>query len=432
MNFIISNAVIIDKHSPYNTKLCNLLIQDGIIKEISEREISINNQAVLDVNGRMLSPGWVDMHTSVTETGNQWDETIDSLLAAACSGGFTEILLMPNTEPVIDNANTLCGLKNYVHEKNNIVDVHFVGALTKGLKGRELAELYDMSKNGAIAFSNGINWLNDSNLMLQALKYTKMLNNDLIISIPQDPGLTNEPVVNESLNTLQLGLKGTPHISESIAVKRDLELVKYTSSKMHFGCLSTKEAIDIIKEAKMNQLNISADTTSHHIYLNDSCLNTFDSNYKVNPPIRSHHDMCALRQGIKTNIINTIVSQHIPLIQEDKMVEFTKASYGINGIESSFSCINSGLSEIMNISDIIEKITYEPRKILNLKKAAIAEGYKAKITIFDVEKKYTLNEANIKSHARNNPFINQNLIGKAIAVINNNQIIISDNNYALK
>ncbi|MGE9616981.1 MAG: dihydroorotase [Solitalea-like symbiont of Acarus siro] len=407
-------------------------MQDVIIKQISEGKIAASTQAILDIKGKMLSPGWVDMNTNVTETGSQWDETIDSLLMAACAGGFTEIVLMPNTNPIIDTANALCTLKNYAYEKNNIVDVHFVGALTKGLNGKELAELYDMSKNGAIAFSNGVNWLNDSNLMLQALKYTKMLNNGLIISIPQDPKLTNEPIVNESINTLKLGLKGTAYISESIAIKRDLELTKYTSSKIHFSCLSTKEAIDIIKEAKTHKLNITADTTSHHIYLDDSCLKTFDTNYKVNPPLRSYLDMYALREGLKTNIINTIVSQHIPSRQEDKMVEFTKASYGINGIESSFSCINTSLSESMNISDIIEKITYEPRKILNLQKTIISEGYKAKITIFDVEKKYTLHDADFKSHARNNPFTNQGLNGKARAVINNNQIIISDNDYNMK
>ena len=338
-------------------------------------------------------------------------------MQVAAKSGFTAVAVNANTNPVIDNKSAVEFLKNKA--TGSATNLYPIAALTQESKGVEMAELYDMQQSGAIAFGDYKKPIANDNLMKIALLYTQNFDG-LVLSFPKNNSIAGEGIANEGLNSTKLGLKGSPDLAEHLQIARDLFLLEYTGGKVHIPTISSAKSVDLIKEAKKKGLQVTCSVSAHHITLSDDELETFDSNFKTNPPLRNKTDIKALQKGIKTGVIDIITSDHNPIDIENKKVEFSEAKSGTIGLESVFGAINS----VLNLEDFIENITTKPRAIFGLKNNIIKEGNKAEITFFNPDFKYTFTKEDILSTSKNSAFINKKLKGKAFGIFANNQLII--------
>ena len=409
MNILLKNIKIVDPNSGFNGKHTNLGVVNG--------KITFNTEGVkfsqeLDCSGAAVSPGFVDLRSFCGEPGFEHKEDFSSFQNAAKRGGFTEVAVLPNTNPVVDSKDLVQNLIN--KSKGSVVKIHPIAALSKQAKGEELSEMIDLHSNGAVAFSEGHQPIYHSDLILKGLQYSASLNTT-IINISLDYGLSKKGFVNEGVNSTQLGMPGIPSIAEEIAIERDLKLLEYAKvGHLHFSLVTTKKGIDLIKKAKKQGLNVTCDTAAHYLMFDDEVLNTFDSNYKVFPPFRIKEDVKALKRALKDGVIDCIVSDHRPENIENKKLEFDRAEYGISSIETTFLT----LVESTDLSDeeIVQFLAIGPRKILNLEVPKIEEGVEANLTLFDLNKQTTIN---IQSKSKNNSLNNSKLKGKVLGVVNN-------------
>jgi len=360
------------------------------------------------------------MHVNFGQPGFEQRETINNGLRSAAQGGFTEVLLMPNTQPSIDNSTMVEFIKGY--NKDSIVTIQVAGNLTVDQKGENIVEMHDMINSGCIAFTDDKKSIQSNELMKIALLYIKDTKS-LIMSFPNDKKIQNKGVINEGKISTQLGLKGIPNIAEEMMIDRDITLCSYTDSKIHESYISTEKSIEIIKEAKAKGVNISADVAIHNIFLTEEKVNNFDSRYKVLPPLRTEQDNKAIIKGLKDGTIDVITTDHNPYEIETKKIEFDNAAFGIIGLESAFGLIIKNLEKHLDINQIIEKISTNPRIILGIKNHSIEEGNIANITLFDPKIEWKFKEENINSKSKNSPFIGEKLKGKALAIYNNNQFL---------
>ena len=420
MKILIKSALIIDPQSKYHQKKMDILVEYGKIQKI-KKSIKIDNKSkITEYKQKNLhvSPGWFDIHVNFCEPGYEEKETILTGSNAAIKGGFTGVMLMPNTKPYIDNKGILEFIKNI--SKKNIIDIHVAGNITKKCEGNDIVEMYDMYKSGCKAFTDDKNSLNRNDVMKIAMLYSKDAD-FLIMNYACDTSLAKGHM-NEGEISTRLGLKGIPSVAEEIMVDRDLNLCKYTDSKLHLSYISTKESINKIKKAKSLGLKVSSDVAIHNLFLTEDLIKNFDTRYKVSPPLRTKVDNSSLINGLKNDVIDIISSDHTPINEEYKKTEFDNAESGIIGLESAFGLLGKYVLHKIGISKLIEKISINPRKILNIEEVIIEEGKKANMTLFDPEIDWVFNEKDIKSKSKNTPFIGEKLKGKALAVINNGEL----------
>ena len=424
MKILIKKATILDPSSKHHTKEQDILIENGLILSIKD-SITDVEATLVEATNLHVSQGWTDLNARFGEPGHEYKEDLDSGMKAAAQGGFTHIALMPSTEPCIQSKSDISYLLH--QSSHNIVDLHPIGALTKNRKGEQITEMYDMHQNGAIAFSDDKRSISNASLMKIALLYAQNFDG-LIMSYSAEAKIAENGQMNEGVTSTKLGLKGIPALAEELQLARDLQLCEYTDAKIHFSTISTAQSVNLIREAKSKGLNVTADTSSYHLLLNDTLLESFNSNLKVNPPLRSKADIEALKKGIKDGTIDAICSDHYPQNIENKKCEFNLADFGIINLETSFAVANTALKDILELNTIVEKLSSFPKTILGLDSQAIEEGNLADLTLFDPSLKWIYHEKNIISKSKNSPFIGKEFTGKAIAIINNGQLSVCKNN----
>ena len=421
MNALLKNIRLINPEQNLD-KISDILIIDGIIKEIGTIK-SHSNIETYEFENSICSPGFFDMHVHFREPGYEQAETLESGSLSAAAGGFTGVAIMPNTSPAIDNGDMIKSIK--AKTKDFLVDVYPIGAVTVERKGEQLAPLAEMADEGAIAFSDDGVAVKTAKLLRYALEYSSMINRT-IIDHCEDESLAGG-AMNEGEISTELGLPPIPKIAEGLIIARDILLSEYTNTPIHIAHISTKNGVEMVRSAKKRGIKITAEVTPHHFTLTENALKTYNTNFKMNPPLRTNEDKEAVINGLKDGTIDVIASDHAPHASEDKEVEFTFAPNGIIGLETE---IGLALTELyhknhLSIEEIINKLAINPRKILNITTPKIEVGEKAELTIFNTEKVWTVEIAKFKSKSKNSPFDKRLLTGKPIAVINNNQIFIN-------
>lgn len=357
------------------------------------------------------------------DPGYEYKEDLVSGAAAAAAGGFTGVLVMPDTFPPVQTKADVEYILN--KSKNLPVEIHVAGALTQSLEGKDLAELYDMKQAGAVAFTNAKKPVTDAGQMLRSLIYARNCG-AVILSHPNEISLSGKLLMNESINSVLFGMKGSPSIAEVVMLQRDLMLNDYAQSRIHFMTLSASGSVALIKEAKKKMDGVSAGIAAHQLWFTDESVGSYDSNFKVNPPFRTEEDKLDLIKGLKNDVIDVICSDHTPQDTESKDVEYEMAKHGIIGMETAFACAWTVLKKYLTIDKLIEKISINPRKILNLNIPIIEEGAHANLTLFNPETEWKFEEKHIRSKSKNSPFINQLFTGRPVAVVSGSDFIISD------
>ena len=420
MKVLIKNATIIDSLSKFNNKVNDILINNNRIEKIAKSITIDSDTKIFKAENLHVSKGWFDLHVNFGQPGYEQKETLKNGVKSASAGGFTEVMLMPNTKPHLDNSTMIEYIINYT--KDDIVNVYPAGNLTKLQEGKNIVEMHDMINSGCLAFTDDKKSIQNNELMKIALLYLRDTNK-IIMHYPNDLSLQNHGVMNEGNISTMLGLKGIPSLAEEMMVDRDLNICDYTESKVHLSYLSTKKSISKIRKAKEEKLNISCDVALHNIFLTENKLNNFDSRFKVLPPLRTNEDNQAIIDGLKDGTIDVITSDHAPQENENKKIEFDNAEFGIIGLETAFGLINKNLEEHLSLHEIIDKISTNPRKVLGIDHNIIEEGSIANLTLFDPKKEWEFKESDIQSKSKNSPFIGDQLKGKALAIYNNNQFL---------
>ncbi len=422
MNILIKSAVIVNSQSSFNGKKADILIEKGIIKKIASTIKNDNNYKEVKIKDLHVSSGWIDMRSNFCDPGTEYKEDLNSGLKAAVLGGFTEVVAMPNTTPVTDSKS---GIEYIINKtKDNIVTVYPTGALSHHCEGKEIAEMYDMHLAGAVAFTDNKLSVANSSLLNRAMLYTKSFGG-VIMDFPNNNDLYNQGKINEGIVSTKLGLKGIPAVAEELTVSRDLFLAEYCETAIHLTNISTKKSVQLIKEAKAKGIKVTADVNSYHLLLDETEMETFDSNLKVLPPLRTKEDIKALTKGIKEGTIDVVCSDHTPEDIENKQCEFDHAAFGMINLQTSFAVMNTALNNKLNIQEIIETITSKPRNILKLNHPEIKEGVMANLTLFCPNTEFVLEKKDIVSKSKNTALVGKKLTGKVIGVINKNKISIN-------
>ena len=418
MKVLIKKAHIICSASPFHGQIKDILIIDGTIEIIADN-ITENAEEIISNDNLHVSIGWMDIFAHFADPGYEQKETIQTGAAAAAAGGFTDIMILPNTNPSISSKSQV----EYIVQRSTSlpVNIYPIASITKNVEGKELAEMYDMHASGAIAFTDGIMPVQSPGVMLKALQYVVSIDG-VIVQVPDDKSISAHGLVNEGIVSTRLGLPGKPAIAEELMIRRDIELLKYTNSKLHITGVSTRKGIELIENAKREGLRVTASVTPYHCFFCDEDLESYDSNLKVSPPLRTRADMMAVRASISKGTIDCIASHHIPQHWDDKTCEFEYAKNGMIGLETLFGVVNSFEN---NIESLITKLTIAPRQVFNIEMPQLKEGATACLTLFDKDQKYIFEESMIRSKSHNSPFIGKALKGKVIGIINKNRIVIN-------
>ncbi len=418
MQVHIRKARVTDPQSDHHDKVVDLLVEDGIITRIAG-SIKTTADAVVEAKDLCVSPGWVDVFADYREPGLEHKETITSGLAAAAAGGFTDVLLGPNTQPALSSKSTI----QYVLHKaaGNAVNLHPTGTATRNAEGKELAEMMDMRMHGAIAFTDGWKPLQNAGLMMKALEYITGFDGTMI-QIPVDTALAAGGLMHEGPVSTALGMAGIPALAETLMVHRDIELVRYTGSKMHISGITTAVSVAMIRKAKAEGLGITCSVTPYHLALTDEALRTYDSAYKVSPPLRAEADRKALITGLKDGTIDCIATHHAPHEWDAKAKEFEYSSDGMAIQEIAFNILWNTLKDKCSIDRLVTAMTLTPRNIFGLPECSITKGGKACMTLFSTNGTHTLKTENRQSAGLNNPFTGMALQGKVVGIINNNKL----------
>lgn len=415
MNLLVKGITIIDLNSEFNQKKCDLRIEQGKISAIAEKLTPVNGEEVFEAKEAILSPGFFDLNCMIGDPGLETKEDLQSGTAAAKAGGFTGIAVLPTTKPVMQSKGEVEYVLN--RAKNNLVDVFPIGAISKDLEGKDLAELFDMKNAGAVAFSDGSKAISDDGFVSRALQYCLGFG-ALLILHPENKSIAGKAQVNESKNNVLLGMKGIPALAEEMQVSRDIFLATYHNAPIHISNISTAGSIALIKKAKRDGVKITCDVAAHQLVFTEELLNSFDSNYKVKPPLRGKTDQKALINGLKDGTIDAIVSQHRPHEIEFKDVEFEIASYGIIALQTVLPLL---LQAGLDVALIAEKLAINPRKLLNLPIPSVNVGEEANFTIYNPTEEWVFNATTNASKSSNSPLMGKTLKGKVQLIYNNKQ-----------
>ncbi|MCZ2278079.1 MAG: dihydroorotase [Bacteroidia bacterium] len=419
MNLLIKSVHLVDNRSPLNGKQCDIHISQGIIRKIAlaiRPESCGKDLTIVRRKGLHVSIGWFDLGANFCDPGFEYKEDILSGIEAAIAGGYTGVMLLPNTVPVIQNKEGIEYIRN--KSRNNLVEVFPAGALTADCQGKELTEYFDMKSAGAVAFTDGKHTIADSGSMLRALQYAQNCNSPVIVHA-DDKCLSGKLLMNESENSVLFGIKGSPGIAEEVMVQRDIRLAHYADSRIHFLALSSAGSVELIRKAKKHFDKITAGVTAYQICFDDSCLSSYNTNFKLNPPLRTKADIAELIKGLADDTIDVIISDHTPEDIESKQVEFELARYGMIGLETAFAAVNTVAGKKLGLEKLVEKISIAPRKVLGLVVPEIKEGENANLTLFDPNEKWTFTRDEIHSRSANTPFFNTEFTGRVAGVVLN-------------
>lgn len=428
-DLVIKDSLVIDPALGFGAK-AHVFVKDGVIVDIASDSPAVKKQIkaldeskIVQAKGKIVAPGLIDMHVHLREPGREDEETVESGCRAAAAGGFTAVCCMPNTTPRIDNQETV----KFVQDRAKDADarVYVVGATTKNIEGKELAEIGDLVKMGALAITDDGNYLQNPEIMRRALEYAKMFGIP-VMQHAEDQFLTAGAVMNESFQSSRLGLKGAPSVAEEIAVLRDIALCRVAGSRLHFQHVSTKGAVEAIRKAKQEGIKITAETTPHHLVLTDEEIGReYNTNLRVNPPLRGREDREAIIEGLVDGTIDCIASDHAPHSEEEKDCEFDKAPPGTIGLETTLGVIKTFIIDrgYLSWADAIKKMTVNPARILNLSGGSLAVGSLADITIIDPEKEWTVRADRFHSRSKNSAFIGFKLSGQVYKTILGGRIV---------
>lgn len=415
MNLLVKGITVADPNSEFNQQNCDVRVENGKIVAIQKQLSPLKNETVVEASGAILSPGFFDLNCMIGDPGLETKEDLQSGTDAAKAGGFTGIAVLPTTKPVVQTKGGVEYILN--RAKNNLVDVHPIGAISNDLEGKDLAELFDMKNAGAVAFSDGSKSIADDGFMSRALQYALGFDG-LLMVYPENKSIAGKAQVNESRNNVLLGMKGIPALAEEMQLVRDIYLATYHNAPIHISQISTAGSVSLIKKAKKDGLKITCDVAAHQLVFTEDLLNDFDSNYKVKPPLRSKADNKALIAGLKDGTIDAVASQHRPHEIEFKDVEFEIASYGIIALQTVLPLL---LQAGLDAELIAEKLAINPRKLLKLEVPVIAQGADANFVVYHPQQEWTYNAANNRSKASNSPLLGKTLKGKVKLVYNNKQ-----------
>lgn len=406
------------------TKQMDIRIKNGNISELSEEIKAEKDEEVFDADGAYVSGGWMDMHVHFREPGYEHKETIATGCRAAAFGGFTEVACMPNTKPAIHTADVVEFIKKKAEQE--AVSVHPIGCVTKDRAGKSIAEMADMKKAGAVAFSDDGDPVYDSQVMRVALEYSSMLGLP-IINHEEDLELSRPGHMHEGEVSTRLGLEGTPGIAEEVMIARDILLAGFTGGHIHVAHISTAKAVDLVRKAKADGIQVTTEVCTHHFDLTDEEIDRrkFDTNVKMHPPLRTQKDVDAMIEGLADGTIDAICTDHAPHSIEEKEVEFIYAPNGIIGLETAWSiCVMRLLDpKKLSLESILEKLVTNPRNILNLPIPEIKVGASANLTFFNTDEEWVFSSKEVRSKSRNSPYLDQTLKGRATAIYNNNRFI---------
>lgn len=420
MKLLLKAVRIYDSSSDFHLQRQNILIENGGITAIGNGEMQADQ--TIDLEGICVSPGWVDLHAHIGEPGLEHKEDIESMAAAAAAGGFSDVLCMPNVEPVVQSKGAI----NFLKSKSSMLPVSLlpVSAVTVDTQGRELTEMIDLQRAGAMAFSDGSKPLQGAEVMVKALQYLQPFGG-VLMNRPEHTRLTEFGQMHEGMVSTQLGMKGIPALAEDIMVSRDLQLLEYTGGRLHFSLISTAAAVGAIRVAKARGLQVTCDVASYQVAFTDQTMAPFDTDYKVSPPFRSEADKQALLEGLADGTIDAVVSAHQPQDTECKKLEFDLAEFGIINLETAFAVANTTMRTVLPLEKLIEKLTVGPRQILRMPDCRIAEGALACLTLFHPDLTWTPTQDNTLSKSKNSPFFGHTLTGKVIGLINKGQVALN-------
>jgi len=428
-SLLIQGGHIIDPSQGID-EIGSLLIIEGKISRLEMGEIIPPQPGydVLSAQGLIVCPGFVDLHCHLRQPGFEEKETIATGTRAAARGGFTTVCCMPNTNPPLDNQATVEYVKS-ISAAEGVVRVLPVGCISKGRKGEELAELAELASAGAIAFSDDGEPVGDSSLMRRAMEYSRAF--DLpVIDHCEDTALTEGGQMNEGIVSTRLGLRGIPAAAEEIIVARDLELAQLTGARLHIAHITTEGSVDLVRRAKENGIKVTAEVTPHHLTLTEERVIGYDTNAKVNPPLRTEKDIQALIQGLKDNVIDAIATDHAPHTEADKLGEFSMAAFGISGFETALGSLMSLVrGGHLTLATLISKLTYEPAGIIGDKYGKLGTlsiGALSDVTVFDPDKSWVVDTGAFVSKGKNTPLSGEMLKGRVMATISQGKLVYRD------
>ena len=423
LDLLIAGGTVLDPVSGETTR-ADVLVLDGRIAEMGERLDAPDGAQTLDATGRLVSPGWMDMHVHFREPGQEHKETVETGARAAAAGGFTAVACMPNTEPPIATRDVVEFVRR--RAEGLAVDVYPVGTVSKGRLGAELAEMADMAAGGAVAFSDDGSPVSHGGLMRRALEYSRTLGLP-ILAHEEDLTLNPHGVMNEGAVATRLGLPGIPGLAEEAMVARDALLAEFTGGHVHVCHISTARAVQIVRDAQARGVRITAEACPHHWALTDAAVEAsqYDTNTKMHPPLRTAADAAAVREGLRDGTISVIATDHAPHAAFEKDVEYTEAPFGIVGLETCWGLVGRDLVApgVLTLAEAVRALTVAPREILGLAVPCVAVGEPANLTVFDATTAWTVEARHIRSKSRNTPFVGARLVGRAWAVVNRGQLV---------
>ena len=424
MKQIFKGGRVIDPKNDLDGEL-DILVEDGIVQKVA-KNIICEEAEIIDVRGKILVPGLIDMHTHLREPGQEAKEDFLSGSKAAAAGGFTTVATMPNTRPVVDTAALVRSLQARAKEVG-IVHIEIIGALTKDQNGEELAEVGDMSLAGAVAFSDDGHYVKSSKVMLNGMDYLKNFDK-IIIDHDEDPSLVEEGIMNESHRSAMLGMKGRPTVAEDIAVARDILLAEYVDSPVHVAHISSARSAELVREGKRRGVKVTAEVTPHHLILTDACVNPLDSSTKVNPPLRGKKDIEAMLEALKDGTIDIIVSDHSPHAEEEKDREYMYAPSGFPGLETTLGLLLTELYHKgkMGLTELIAKMTSAPAALFHLNAGSLEAGMPADITVIHLDKEWIVASDEIYTSGTHSPYVGHRLKGKAVMTVVDGRIVMQD------
>ena len=421
---LIKGGRVIDPKNRMD-EVADVLIEGGKIKEIG-KDLKADGAKIVDAKGKIVTPGLIDMHVHFREPGQEAKEDFLSGSKAAAAGGFTTVATMPNTKPVVDTAALVRSMKERA-DSVGIIHVEIIGALTKGQKGEELAELGDMVQEGAVAFSDDGHFDDSAKVFMNGLDYLHTFDK-VIISHEEETSLVEEGVMNEGHRSAMLGMKGRPTVAEDIAVARDVLLAEYTGGRVHVAHISSGRSVELVREAKKRGVRVTAEVTPQHLTMTDELVNPYDSCTKINPPLREQKDVDAVLAGLLDGTIDAIVTDHSPHAQEEKDREYIYAPSGFPGLETSLGILLTDLYHKgkAELPLLISKMTWEPAKIFGLDAGTLSVGSPADVAIIDTELAWTVDDKEFYTRGTHSPFVGRRLKGKAVMTIVDGSIVMQD------
>lgn len=423
-DLLLKNGRVMDPSQNLD-EVCDVLIRDGKIAEVG-KDLKAEGGEVKDVTGQIVCPGLVDIHCHLREPGLERKETIATGTRAAAAGGFTTVMPMPNTAPVADSPASILYVRDRAKEVG-VVHVYPIGAITKGSRGQELAEMSAMADAGAVAFSDDGRPVDSSRIMRLAMEYS-LITKLPLIAHEEDLALVDDGDMNESAVSTVLGLRGNPAAAEETMIARDIILTRLTGARLHIAHVSTAHGVQLIREAKAEGLPITAEVTPHHLTLTEEAVRTYDTNTKVNPPLRTKNDVDALIEGLKDGTIDCVATDHAPHTIEDKVVEYHYAANGISGFETALPVLWTELVQEgrMTAMELIDKMSTSAAKIMNLPAGTLAVGAAADVTVIDPETILAVDKNEFYSKGKNTPYHERLLSGWPMLTIVDGAVVMED------